>query len=248
MSIAILYICTGKYAIFWENFYKACEKNFIKNIPKTYYVFTDQNIENNDNVVVIYQEKLGWPYDTLHRFKMFKSIVDSLKKFDYIFFLNANMHFTLPVSEEILPENEGLLAVLHPGFYNKNREQFTYEANVKSLAYIGPNEGEHYFMGGFNGGKSRDYINLIIELSHNIDIDHSKGIIAVWHDESHLNRYLINKQVKILPPSYGYPEGWDLPFEPKIVVLDKAKYGGHAFLREIKEESFLKKILKKIKL
>ena len=46
MKIAILYICTGKYNIFWKDFYTSCEKNFIPNSEKHYFVFTDaENID-----------------------------------------------------------------------------------------------------------------------------------------------------------------------------------------------------------
>ena len=89
-NIAILYICTGKYDIFWEDFYKTSEKYFLNNSEKHYFVFTDaQSIydENCDRVHKIYQKTLGWPYNTLMRFNMFKGIEEKLKEFDYIFFL-----------------------------------------------------------------------------------------------------------------------------------------------------------------
>ena len=50
-------------------------------------------------------------------------------------------------------------------------------------------------------------------------------MVAVWHDESHLNRYIIGREdVKVLPPCYGFPEGWDLPYEPTMLLRDKSKY------------------------
>lgn len=33
-SIGILYICTGPYYLFWEDFYNSCEKNFLPNYEK----------------------------------------------------------------------------------------------------------------------------------------------------------------------------------------------------------------------
>ena len=71
-------------------------------------------------------------------------------------------------------------------------------------------------------------------LNNNINEDLKKGIIAVWHDESHLNSYLVDKKVKLLNPSYGYPEDWDLPFNPKIMILDKRKFASLNELRGIK--------------
>lgn len=248
MKIAILYICTGKYDIFWKDFYISSEKNFLKNCEKEYFVFTDAKDiyeRNNPRIHIQYQENLEWPGNTLFRFKMFSKIIDKLNEFEYVFFLNANSLFLKEVTEEILPREEGLLVVSHPGFYNKSRKQFTYDTNPKSLACIKSNEGQVYVCGGFNGGKSKEYIELIKELEKNIDIDYKNNIIALWHDESHLNRYIIGKKYKLLGPEYMYPEEWKAPFEVKLMVRDKRKYGGHEFLRG-NNVSILKNIIKKL--
>lgn len=43
MRIGILYICTGKYSIFWKKFYKSAERYLMQGYPciREYYVFTD---------------------------------------------------------------------------------------------------------------------------------------------------------------------------------------------------------------
>ena len=74
MKIGILTICTGKYTIFFDSLYESLEKHFLKGYEKTYYVFTDGEIREEDNVVRIEQTKLGWPYDTMMRFNMFNGI------------------------------------------------------------------------------------------------------------------------------------------------------------------------------
>lgn len=176
-KVAILYIATGRYPIFWKEFYKSSEKYFLPGCEKCYFVFTDTHEllfdeVTNHRIIKVYQKKLGWPHDTLMRFDMFLKIEDELKSFDYIFFLNANLLFVKPVTSEILPaEKEALVGVLHPGFYNKDRNSFTYDDNPRSLACIPKGEGENYFMGGFNGGRSKEYIELIRTLDRNIKID-----------------------------------------------------------------------------
>ena len=34
---------------------------------------------------------------------------------------------------------------------------------------------------------------------------------------------LKQKKYKMLSPSYAYPEGWKIPFEPKMFLIDKKK-------------------------
>ena len=40
-NIAVLYIMTNRYTVFWEDFYKSAEKNFLPHHNKHYFIFTD---------------------------------------------------------------------------------------------------------------------------------------------------------------------------------------------------------------
>lgn len=246
-AVAILYICTGEYVVFWKEFYESYERFFLNECEKTYFVFTDYQKSYFDlpNVEVIYQEKLGWPYDTLMRFAIFSRVENKLKEFDYIFFMNANMKCVANITEEeFLPEKEALLFVQHPAFYNKNRKHFTYERNRRSTACVKKNEGNYYICGGVNGGRADAYIKLIQTLKSNIEKDLENKMIAVWHDESHINRYMIDHDnYRILGPSYCYPEGWKLPVPPKILVREKSNY---IDVGKIKGERRLSRIKKHI--
>ena len=52
--------------------------------------------------------------------------------------------------------------------------------------------------------------------------DFDNNIIAVWHDESHINRYFIDhKPTVVLTPSYCYPGAAYIPFHKRLVALDK---------------------------
>ncbi|MBN8856786.1 MAG: hypothetical protein J0H29_00275 [Sphingobacteriales bacterium] len=46
-------------------------------------------------------------------------------------------------------------------------------------------DGEHYFMGAFNGGRTKDFLQLSEDLALNIDTALKKGRVALWHDESY---------------------------------------------------------------
>lgn len=233
MKIGVLLICTGKYNIFFNSLYDSCEKYFLPNHKKTYYVFTDGEIKKNDNIVKINQENLGWPYNTLRRFQMFNRIEEDLKNEDYLFFFNANMAFVDYVNEEVIPkkENNFLMGVNHPGFFNTPNTNFTYERRNNSVFYIPFGEGKYYYQGCFNGGNSEEFLKMSKILDNMIDVDLSNGIMPIWHDESALNWYYLDKNPLIVDSGYSYPENWNLPFNKKITQLDKNNFGGHTFLR-----------------
>jgi len=255
MKIGILYICTGKYEIFWKDFYLSCEKYFIPEAEKHYFVFTDalkiDFEEDNSRIHKIYQNNLGWPHNTLKRYEMFLKIEEELRKFDYLLFLNADLIFLKHIpKEDFIPENGQLLvACKHPGYFNKNRSKFDYEKNKKSLAYINKNEGKYYFAGGINGGETSSFIRAMKVLNSNIDNDLKNNIIAKWHDESHWNKYLSDKleQVKILEPSFLYPESSNLSFDKVIMIRDKRKYFEYTSVGKNIKNNFMEKIKNSLK-
>jgi len=245
MKIAVLYICTGKYSVFWKNFYQSAQQYFLPECEKHYFVFTDNSkIFDTNNIHVKYESPKGFPLDSLLRFDMFLSIKEALLEMDYIYFFNSNMQFVNIIGKEILPIqiDFGLVALIHPGYYNKKMEQYPYERNLKSTAYIKYNNSEkyYYFMGSLNGGKAEDYLKLIEECSKNVKIDMKNDTMAIYHDESHLNQYLHKKKVVMLSPEYGFPEGSKIPFDPKIIILNKIKHGGIYFDKLPKKAYFLR--------
>ena len=227
MKVAILYICTGKYNQFFKGFYESGEKYFLKGIAEVeYFVFTDDfSISDSPRVHFFEGRCQGFPMDSLLRFDMFLSIKEQLKSYDYVFFFNANMLFVAPVGREFLPETEGLMAVTHPGFYNSCVPRKPYERNKKSTAYIPRVSGKSYvyYMGSLNGGRTADFMQLAETCSRNTHADLDNGIVATVHDESHLNKYMSEHKCLALSPAYAYPEGWKLPFTPKIMIRDKVK-------------------------
>jgi hypothetical protein len=62
-------------------------------------------------------------------------------------------------------------------------------------------------------------------LKKNVKTDLENNIIAVWHDESHLNAYFAEHKddVRVFGPEYAYPEVFAqyCDFKPKIVHLAK---------------------------
>ena len=232
MKIALVYICTGDYVFFWEAFYRSFNEKFIPEAEKHFFVFTDAGelfAEKEDpHIHRIYQKDLGWPGNTLYRFRMIRSAEEQLRLFDYVFLLNANLVCLETVSaKDVLPEGNRIVVVQHPKSDVRRPYKHPYDRNRKSLAYIPYTElrAKYYVCGGINGGSSDAYLSMIRELDRRVDADDAHGVLAAHHDESHLNRYIVDfPDYRLLTAEYAYPEGWDLPHGKKFLLLDKEKY------------------------
>ena len=239
-TIAILYIATGPYIAFWNDFYNTFEKYFLNNTEKHYFVFTDaKNIyqASNTRVHTIFQESSPWPLPTLLKFHQFLTIREELLKYDYCYQSNANIICKdYVLEEEFLPrkeKGEDLFFVQHPGYLFNKAVDFPYERSSKSLAYVPYNKGKIFVFGAMNGGFSSSYIDFIEKLDANIVEDLKHNVIALWHDESHVNKALIEiNNFRLLPSAYCYPVGFDVPGKciitgvPKNTVFDVNSFKG----------------------
>lgn len=218
MKVGLLIIATNKYTQFLQPLISSADDFFLKEQDVTYFIFTNQNldIKSDRNIVYIPIEHKEWPWMTLGRYRIFSDSKDKLSSMDYLYYCDADMKFLDFIGEEILSER---VATQHCGYYN---QRGTPETNTRSLACVFPNEEMQYFAGGFNGGESQEYLKMSEILSSNIDTDFNNAIIAVWHDESHINRYFIdNKPTLILDPSYCFHEGSARPFNKRLLALSK---------------------------
>lgn len=215
-KVGLCIMATGKYIVFVKPLIETARQYFCPGHSVTYYVFTDQPLEEEADIVRIEQARLGWPYDTMMRNSVYYKNRDKLEGMDYLFALDADMKFVGTVGDEILGER---VATLHPGFIGKRG---TYETNSYSLACVYNWEGEHYFAGGFFGGTREEFFNITSETTRRINDDLQRGYIAIWHDESHWNRYCIDhKPTVILDTRYCSPQYWEGRGGLKIIALDK---------------------------
>jgi hypothetical protein len=227
VTLAVVYVCTGDYWRFWQGFRDSAARHLLPGSQVAYFVFTDQPagwFSGADEVVA--QDNLGWPLNTLYRFRMFLRLRDRLREFDRIVFFNANCEFRAPVSaHDLFGDGSDLVACRHPGFFDKPREQFTYERRTQSLACV--QQGSIYVAGGLMGGRSESFLAACTEIHRRIEQDFDHGLLALWHDESHWNAYIDqalagNVRVHLLDPGFLYPEGWSIPFPPRIVLREKS--------------------------
>lgn len=177
---------------------------------------------------VVHQPNLGWPRATLMRYHAMLKQRELLSRFSHVFYMDVDTIVCSKIEpEEIL--SDGIAVTLHPGYVT------TFERNPVSTAYV-EGDNHNYFQGCFVGGKTEAFFHMCETISKNIDTDDGNGVMAIYHDESHLNRYMIdNTPAKILTPAYcfpgpahiRFPERW-LPkgttlsnFVPRIRHLEK---------------------------
>lgn len=223
MKIGLLTLATNKYTDFVDKLYESADNHFLKNHEVTYFLFTnktDFKPKTNRNCKILEIQHEPWPRITLKRYHSFCRYKEELSKMDYLYYCDADMLFVADVSDEIISQR---VVTVHPGFYNKPPRHFTYEKRQTSKAFVHPLKGRRYYAGGFNGGASGDFLKMSETIMKNVDLDFKKNIIAIWHDESHLNHYynMVKEPTLKLSPSYCYPESWKLPFEKKLLALDK---------------------------
>jgi histo-blood group ABO system transferase len=233
LHIGLCIMATGRYIAFVKPLLDSAEKYFCPQHKKSYFIFTDGACDEllsssyKDKIVIIPQKRLGWPYDTLMRFSVYNQHKNLFVQTDYMFATDADMLFVDVEGNEILHDR---VATQHPGF-EKNKPLWgsepPYDRNSTSTAYIPYNKGTHYFAGGFYGGTTKEFMKMAETITNNIITDLEKyNYVALWHDESHLNRYFIdNTPSIILDRSYCYPEnGMDKGYPeccPKLLALDK---------------------------
>lgn len=196
-------------------------------------------------ITIFETEAAQWPMPTLLRYNLFLQQEEKLKDYDYIFYCDIDMVFNNYVGDEVL--GEGLTAALHPMYALRQNYVAPFEPNPKSAAYVLFHNT--YYAGGFQGGKSAEFIKAMKEMRRTIDLDFEKNnYIARWNDESHLNKYLRDNPPSItLSPAYIYPDSlineyyiklWGRNYSPKIITLTKkfsvSKEGGDAVREQMK--------------
>jgi histo-blood group ABO system transferase len=234
MNIGLLVIATNKYITFLDPLVESINKYFLINHNVTIFCFTNiVDHKSADNVKIVEQEHMPWPLPTLKRYEIFYKNRELFNNMDCLYYLDVDMIINDYIGDEFLPDDKELVCVVHPGYRRDLLQSF--ERRTSSSAYVNYNHYV-YHCGGVQGGKKDAYLKICEKLSNNILNDMNIGIIAVWHDESHWNSYLINNpnSYKELDCDYCYPQSppdqpnsWILPNKKIILALHK----NHAEMR-----------------
>jgi hypothetical protein len=146
------------------------------------------------------------------------------------------MRMSGDISELVLnlKTNDGIGVVCHPGyfrpsgfkrilFYFSNPVIFlkdlkatcfmskslgAWENNIASEAYVKQSLRKNYVHGAIWFAHRKTFMDMCAVLAERIDLDFQRGLIAKWHDESHLNWYVANFKHQLFDNRLSWVEGY----------------------------------------
>jgi hypothetical protein len=192
---------------------------------------------------------LEWPEATLFRYKFIKRVSDQAEE-GIVVYIDADMLVNFDISEigTMNLDKQRPVFVMHPGYWRPKGLQNLafYLANPKyiindirrkaimgalgdwevdeaSTAYVRRESRKSYVCGGFWFGNTKTISAICNEMILQVDTDLQRGVIAKWHDESHLNEWASRNSFHSLSPEYCYvlraPNLTHLT--PRIIAVEK---------------------------
>lgn len=200
-------------------------------------------------IVPIEIPSLGWPEATLLRYELFHDSWHQVQG-EIVIHLDADMLFV--AKTDLIPDpaewQGGIALVRHPGYSRPRISKLPklylrapqmliwdlkrwlrlgglgdWEVSQDSLAFVPRKQRRIYVCGGTWMGLREPLGDMIGELSKRTREDLQRGVIAKWHDESHLNWFASTHTYELLGSEKCYAEG--LPnledINPQIIAVAK---------------------------
>ena len=215
--VGVIFVGLGQYFdAFFVEYRAAVQRWLLPGWAKTIYVVTDPEhaqhaalqADDVDVHVVDDPAMQPWPMPTLRRFAFIRRPAGRLRATSHVIFLDADCLVIRPVTlDELLPAGKRLFGLRHPWYLQKTG---TFETDRRSRACVDPARDDlsTYWQGCLWGGVTPAVLALSRELERRIEEDLAEGTVALWHDESHLNRYFIDHKPDVysVGPEYAVPE------------------------------------------
>jgi hypothetical protein len=172
----------------------------------------------------------GWPDATIKRYELMDRYRHLLSS-EVLLYLDSDMLIRENFIPELLLQLKfsDMVLVLHPGFYRPKGFQLikfyarspqvlvtdfilrtqlggigTWENRTESAAFVPRSRRTHYVCGGTWFGLNQTFLRYVEILHRQVDLDASNQIMAIWHDESHLNNLAVNHKVTFSDPRFCF--------------------------------------------
>lgn len=203
-------------------------------------------------VVPIEIPNYGWPEATLFRYKLLAESEEIWEDSYPVIYLDADMLAIsrLSYGDFFTSGYSGICLVKHPGYFRpnglsliklyfmnpeiayadliaviKNGGLGAWETRTSSLAFVNRLARKVYYCGGIWWGTASELRAMCYELSDRVNRDLEQGIIANWHDESHLNWWATHNSFNAKTPEYCFSDSFPAlaKLSPKILAVDKGQ-------------------------
>ena len=189
-------------------FLNSSERHFMVGLPVRYYIFTDlpekvpdlQLGPQRSLEIIRVEGHSRWQDISMARMKTIADTIESVIRHSstHVFCMDVDQVFTARFGSEALGD---LVALLHAWYYNLPKVLYTYDHNPQSSAFMVT--GDFYYHAAVFGGSCASVKALAEVCYQGILRDMENGVEALWHDESHLNKYFwLHRPSKVLSPEY----------------------------------------------
>lgn len=213
MKLGIVTMATGKYYKFLDANLLSFYKYFFPKHERKFIYLTDKiDYLSPIDAVSVHFPFEKWPMATLNKPKAINLTERYFHNYDIIFWVDVDLNCIdyVECESDIFPTpNNPITCVTHCGWLDSNGKEviyYPYEKNKNSTAYVEDIYKVPYHQACFFGGFKSEFFKMTTVLEKNINIDLANNIIAIWHDESHLNKYFQNNYPKSIPKIYARPE------------------------------------------
>lgn len=217
--IGWLVIGTNKYLELGVECLESIKEKYTGSQSQKFFLFTDRVDEVKQDWITTFEiEHEVFPYISMSRYRHFVDQKEVLAEMDYLYYVDADSLF-LNVGDEILGER---VTTRHPGWFHRESIDCPFDRNPNSNAFVSYDYKGPYFQNCFQGGYSKEFLKMSEILAERTKMDLGNDVMPLWHDESHMNKYMCdNPPTLVLDSGYAHPEGWDLPFDEKIIGVSK---------------------------
>ncbi|GAB1286277.1 hypothetical protein APTSU1_000150700 [Apodemus speciosus] len=215
VTVGLIVFAVGRYLLYYlGRFLESANRFFMVNQKVIFYIMLDDfshmpwiDLDRHRTLKIFkIKQARRWQDVSMIRMKVISEHIEEhiRREVDYVFCMDVDQLFKAEYGLETLGDS---VAQLHTYWYKESPGKVPYERNESSEAYIAAGEGDFYYHAAVFGGTATQVLRITKECAKAIMKDKKNNVEAVWHDESHLNKYFfLHRPSKILSPEYC----WDL--------------------------------------
>jgi len=244
VPITIFVIATKSYVLYARTLIESIDAYMTQTMRVQVILLTDQAEDNvlsgmelsGAELKICKIESYGWPEAALLRFDLILRFWNQVTG-DIVMYLDADTEVVAPISAKDLlgaiqpSRQDQIVFVQHPGYFNRSTlfrlairtPLGPWERRKKSNAFVPISKRKIYVCSGVFWGTRTSFQKLCNDLKKNVQDDLNRGLIAKWHDESHVNHWFNQHSANTVTPEWAYASGYRnlKQLMPRIVVIHK---------------------------